>query len=750
MVRSKGNNRTTKHDVADAVTKPYRSDLEYLQDELEWIEARARRIADEVLLAKLEAGEDVDDYNPMRLLDEAPTPRMVRARVVRHKRREQAVRAAITLRLDASRSSGLSLALDRLCESHGLDEFDRTIILLAASPCFSRRYEELLESLDAEKASSGTTVEVIFSFCEKPMEDRIRLRRRFSPKATIFARDLAKIDMGHRYDNPKDLLIAEVTLSDRTFSYLVGDESLSAEFMEFSSVEEPKVTLDQVVLPEAEKQRILSVVERHDRYLSCRKEWGFDDLIRYGRGVLMLFHGKPGTGKTMMAHAVAHRMGKRILNVDIPTFIGQSEADRFLPGLFREARMQDALLFFDECELLFGDRGMGNSIMTMLLTELERFEGVAVLATNLPVVLDEALDRRILVKVQFPAPDRDARREIWRKHLPENAPIAADVDLDLLADRFEMAGGYIKNAVLMAVAEEVHANGESPSITMAHLEQAARDQLRRPLDEDSPLVMPRVRLRDVVLSEQLRAQIDELIAASRNRRTVLERWGIGAHLTYGTGISALFHGPPGTGKTLCAEAIAGEMNQPLQVVAIPAVVSKWVGQTEQNLARIFKQARSANAVLFLDEADTLLMERGEGRASRHDDSIVNTLLTLIERHDGVVLLATNLADRLDKALARRLTYRLLFSLPEGKQRAAIWQRLLPPTVPTEGDIDCVRLGEAFRLSGGHIKNAVFKAAFRAASNGGCLSQGVLEDAAEEELESFDGLSGSKKVIGFGG
>ena len=746
MVRSKSNNRTTKHDVADAVTKPYRSDLEYLQDELEWIEARARRIADEVLLAKLEAGEDVDDYNPMRLLDEAPTPRMVRARVVRHKRQEQAVRATITLRLDASRSSGLSLALDRLCESHGLDEFDRTIILLAASPCFSRRYEELLESLDAEKASSGTTVEVIFSFCEKPMEDRIRLRRRFSPKATIFARDLAKIDMGHRYDNPKDLLIAEVTLSDRTFSYLVGDESLSAEFMEFSSVEEPKVTLDQVVLPEAEKQRILSVVERHDRYLSCRKEWGFDDLIRYGRGVLMLFHGKPGTGKTMMAHAVAHRMGKRILNVDIPTFIAQSEADRFLPGLFREARMQDALLFFDECELLFGDRAMGNSLMTMLLTELERFEGVAVLATNLPEVLDEALDRRILVKVQFPAPDRDARREIWRKHLPDKAPIAADVDLDLLADRFEMAGGYIKNAVLMAVAEAVHTNGESPSITMAHLEQAARDQLRRPLDEDSPLVMPRVRLRDVVLSEQLRAQIDELIAASRNRRTVLERWGIGAHLTYGKGISALFHGPPGTGKTLCAEAIAGEMNQPLQVVAIPAVVSKWVGQTEQNLARIFREARTANAVLFLDEADTLLMERGEGRASRHDDSIVNTLLTLIERHDGVVLLATNLADRLDKALARRLTYRLLFPFPEPKQRTAIWQRLLPATVPTAGEIDFARLGATYCLSGGHIKNAVFKAAFRAANNGNLLTHELLEQAAQEE---GDGLAGKEqRVVGF--
>jgi len=727
---------------------PYEGDLEYLQDELDWIEARARRIFDEELLRKLEAGEEVDDFAGGRYIDEVPPPRVVRARAERHRGREEKLRADIDYSLLQTRNAGTSLALDRLCDTHGLDAFDRTILLLACAPCFSRRYEELLEALDAEKASSGVTVEIIYAFCEKSMEDRIRLRHRFSPKATLFARDLAKLDMGRRYDNPKDLLIAEITLCDRTFNYLVGDEALSAEFMEFSSVEEPMVKLEQVVLPDADKERILSVVERHDRYLECRRDWGFDNLIRYGRGVLMLFYGKPGTGKTMTAHAIASRMGKRILNVDIPTFLEKREADRFLPGLFREARMQEALLFFDECELLFGDRSYGNALMTLLLTELERFEGVAILATNLPQTLDQALDRRILVKVQFPEPDRDARRDIWRKHLPDGAPVASDVDLDVLADRFEMAGGYIKNAVLMAVAEAVHTNGADPCITMAHLEKAALDQLRRPLDEDSPLAMSRVRLADVILSDSLRSRLEEFLGAARNRRTVLERWGIGSHLTYGKGLSALFHGPPGTGKTLCAEAIACELNQPLQVVTIPAVVSKWVGQTEQTLERLFQQSRSANSVLFLDEADTLLMERGEGRASRHDDSIVNTLLTLIERHDGVVLLATNLPGRLDRALSRRLSYRLEFPFPEAPQRAAIWRRLLPDTVPTSGEIDFVRLGTTFRLAGGDIKNAVFKAAFRAARTNEGLSQALLEEAACEEESST--TTAEKRPVGFVG
>jgi SpoVK/Ycf46/Vps4 family AAA+-type ATPase len=311
-----------------------------------------------------------------------------------------------------------------------------------------------------------------------------------------------------------------------------------------------------------------------------------------------------------------------------------------------------------------------------------------------------------------------------------------------------MAGGYIKNAVLMAVAEAVHTNGESPAITMAHLEKASLDQLRRPLDEDSALAMPRVRLDDVILPDQLRAQLVEFLDAARNRRTVLERWGIGSHLTYGKGVSALFHGPPGTGKTLCAEAIACELNQPLQMVSIPAVVSKWVGQTEKTLSSLFRESRVAGSVLFLDEADTLLMERGEGRASRHDDSIVNTLLTLIERHDGVVLLATNLVERLDKALSRRITYRLAFPFPNASQRAAIWKRLIPQTVPVTGTLDFDSLGQRFAIAGGHIKNAVFKAAFRAANQGTGISQNLLEDAASEELDST--THGNKRAVGFMG
>ncbi len=724
---------------------PFESDLEYLQEELEWVELRCKRIVTQRRFDKVPGDEDFgdDEHDGATGIESYYLPAGYFTG-----RLEDMVTDEVRQRWEVDQRRRLtvdrSLSLDRLCQLRELDDFERVVLILSCATSVSRRFQGLFGSLVRQRSSS-LTPEVVFEFMEMPLAERIMRRTVFSPRARLMKNDLIMMAMYGRHLSTEDMLNMEVDIPQPTFNYIMGIHGLADEFQEFSSFEEPMATLDQVVLDGEDKRRILTVVERHDKYLECRKQWGFDDLIRYGKGVLMLFHGKPGTGKTMTAHAIAHKLGMRILNVDIPTFVEARDAERFLPGLFREARLHNALLFFDECEVLFADRFQGNVLMTMLLTEIERFEGIAILATNQPEALDRALDRRIMVKVLFPEPDRSSRLEIWRKHLPATAPIAPDVDLEALAERFDMAGGYIKNAVLMAVAEAVHSDGDQPVIRMEHLEDAARAQVHRPTDKESGLQIPTARLSDLVLPHQVSAQIDELVAGARNRKTVLERWGIGKHLTRGKGISALFHGDPGTGKTLAAEAVAAELGRPLKVASVPTLVSKWVGQTEKNLSSLFAEARSSGAVVFLDEADSLLTTRGEGNASRHDDSAVNVLLQLVEEHDGVTLLATNLAARLDPALCRRLSYMLRFPLPDAQARTNIWKKHLPPTAPLDASVDLQRLGETYRLSGGQIRNAVFKAAFRAARNSTTISHQLLDSAAAEESgASLD----NKGPIGF--
>ncbi|MEL6341897.1 MAG: ATP-binding protein [Myxococcota bacterium] len=440
----------------------YMNELQYLQDEMSWIKVRIHRLIHEQGLLSLTGRAH----------------QLLTAKIDHTRTQERALRTQINVRLAAHRDAGRPTALCRLCDAYALDSFERMVLLLAASTCFSNNFRDLFTRLCPSETSAGLMVESIFTFAELSFEERISRRGVFSPRSALLSHDLIKVDFDRRYSTPSDLLDACIDLCNRTFDRLVGREGLADDFIDFSSICTPRATMDDVVLQPEHKRRILSVIEQHSRYLEVRRQWGFDDVISYGRGVMMLFHGAPGTGKTMTAHAVASHMGKAVLNVDIPTFVANKEAGRFLPGLFREAQLHNAILFFDECESLFADRRSGNSLMTMLLTELERFEGVAILATNLPESLDEALDRRVLVRLAFDPPDPTARQQIWQRLLPPGANLADDVRFPALARQFPITGGYIKNAVLMALASAVYDNPANPCICQAHLLDAAQAQTR--------------------------------------------------------------------------------------------------------------------------------------------------------------------------------------------------------------------------------------------------------------------------------
>ncbi len=714
----------------------YPSNLHYLQDEHRWFDLLSCRLSTERAIRYRD--EEDAARRPRRYYagnDDIETPvSLLRRRLTAQKKRCTQLRNRIDARLDAHAQAGQPLAIQRIAELYGLDAFERRVLLLASGPALDRRFEQIIERLD-EMSGGGLTVETTFAAAELDLPQRVARRATFAQAGPLRSHDLLLVHLSGRHFAPEDMLSASLSITSRALDLLLGNDALGEEFMEFSSLEDPRATLERVVLPAADKQRILSVVEQHDLYLAKRAEWGFDELIQYGRGALMLFHGPPGTGKTMTAHGVAHHLGRRVLNVDIPTFINANESQRFLPGLFREARLHDAVLFFDECDALFESRRRGNTLMTLLLTEIERFEGVAVLATNMPEVLDEALHRRILVKVRFDKPDAAARVDIWKAHLPPRAPLAGDVDLQDLAWRYELTGGEIKNAVLVALAAAVHSRGEQGLLDQRCLEHAAEDQLQRPDDREpgaAKLEWTKARMGDLILPRLVADQVDELLAAARHGRTVVETWGVGAHLSGGRGVVALLHGLPGTGKTLCAEVVAAELNRPLLRAVVLSLLSKWVGETERRIAALFDVARTHNAVLLLDEVDALLMQRGAGHASRHDDAHVSCMLDLLERHDGVVLMATNRPAVLDPALARRVGWQLELPLPDERARAAIWARLLPPEAPTDASVDPARLAARHPLSGGQIRTAVFRACYRAASTDQPLSHRLLDAAAAEQ------------------
>jgi SpoVK/Ycf46/Vps4 family AAA+-type ATPase len=693
--------------------------LELLHAELDWVEKRVIRIARE---------QQQNSQGRRRPFHEEHAPVGPPLPTLRR----QEGNARTTFEALCARCAD-PVGLDAVVASFGLQPIERTALLLASGVALHRRIGRLLGEL--EDGCGGTcTVEDVFTFEELPLVARVDARRHFRPTAPLFASDLCELGMGRRYSHPEQLLDANVSITGRGLELVLGNSALAEEMELFSTLETPRASFDAVVLPPADRARILSVVDHADRAREVYDAWGVDEVVRGASGLLLLFTGAPGTGKTTTAHAVAARLGRRVLNVDIPTFVEHADAARFLPGLFREARLHDALLFFDECEALFETRRNGNALMTLLLTELDRFDGIAVLATNLPDRLDPALDRRVRVRVDFGAPDAIARAALWRMHLPPRAALAVDVDVDALARRYDLVGGYIRNAVLNAVSAAVCDAPGAPVLRHAHLDAAARDQSRRPAAEDAMtgIQEPRATLADVCLLAPALREVRGIVGAAGARRTVFDRWGVAARQSGGRGVVALFHGPPGTGKTLCAEAIAGELGRGLLRVTLPSVLSRWVGEAERNLARAFATAASGDAVLLLDEIDGLLMARGEGRASRHDDGLVNALLDLLDRHDGVVVLCTNRPEVLDRALDRRVGWRVAFDAPDAAARAAIWRQVVPPSATGGRALDMRGLAARYALTGGRIRTAAIRAAARAATEGRELDLAALAEAAAEE------------------
>lgn len=713
---------------------PYESPLEHLRD---WLHRLSDLIAASLLRKPRREGA-MGSVRPMELMARA------------HARGTEAVPADVSTllamadaRLDRIRArsrvtqaAGVSLPLVHIARTFKLDRREIDALLLVAAPHLDASFSAEWEHI--ENDALGPDVRFITSVLARDYADSIALRHLFAADSRL-VRNALVIAEG-RCSSEGDFLSQGLQVPRRVVAELLGDAAVDESLLGFSGVRVPTETLSRVVLPEASKQLVLGVTRAHGEWTRLRKEWGLDEAITYGRGIALLFSGPPGTGKTLLATALAGELKRRLFHVDVPKLVTYSSRDWEvnLDAIFREARMLDAVLFFDECEQLFTSRLHGNSVIPQLLTRLEHFEGIAVLATNMPEMLDEALDRRLLAEVTFTRPGPAAREAIWRCHLPERMPLAADVDVGRLAEEFELTGGLIKNAVL-AAGLQVAARGGG-EVTHADLDHGARLQLRVRAQEGQRVERPTVRLADVVLAPAVEALVRRLVATARVQATVLVDWGFEEMPGPTAGLVAMFSGPSGTGKSITAEAVAGELERPLLRASIPALLSKYVGETSKNLRNLFEQAREHRAVLLFDEADALFATRVEvkGATDRFANAETGALLAEVERFTGVVILTTNHAARMDEAFARRVGWKVGFAPPDWETRARLWRRMLPAKAPLDGDVDCEVLAEAAELTGGQIRNAVMAAACEAAAEGGQeggrkgLTQGMLLRAACEQ------------------
>ena len=344
---------------------------------------------------------------------------------------------------------------------------------------------------------------------------------------------------------------------------------------------------------------------------------------------------------------------------------------------------------------------------------------------------------RNLVTVPVRRPTLDDQLSMWHSLLPD-APDAAR----------GLAGVHRVNArrATQAVGDARHAQlvrSDAPSQQL--IAQHVRQRAVTSLPAAARLVTPTAMWTDLVIPDEPRGVLASAVQRCREQVTVLHEWGLGHGRTGSAGVRMLFAGPPGTGKTMAAEVMAHELELDLLVVDLASLVSRWLGETEKNLAEVFDAAERCQAVLFFDEADAMFARRTDVGDAHDRWANLETayLLDRIERFEGVTVLATNLRANIDSAFIRRLEFVVDFQEPGRRERELLWAGNFPSRAPVAPDVHFGELAQLYTMSGSVIRNAAIAAAFLAAADGTAITQNHLVAAVRREYDkagrSFPGV-----------
>jgi Mrp family chromosome partitioning ATPase len=439
-----------------------------------------------------------------------------------------------------------------------------------------------------------------------------------------------------------------------------------------------------------------------------------------GASAVLVVAGRAGVGKRALVRALAHQSGRRVLELglcalspELGPFVASVKA-WLLRGL-----LSGHVCYATELDELLPDGGLlrGDPRAAALVELLDAHVGLVALGSR-HALKTLYFRSRAMLHVEVEMPDEAMREIIWRRELNVSGVWLPADQVRELATRFFVSGGTVRDAVRLAT--DANPGGGPGQVAISHEALAAMvgDVVRNRLDKLARRVAQPASWSELVVPSSLEDGVRSLISRHRYRTQVLKQWGYGQRLRMQTGVSALLWGPPGTGKSLTAALIAAELGLTLYQVDLAMVMSKWLGETERNLAQIFDEAESGDVLLLFDEADSLFAKRTSGDEGANEQAIaqrVNFILTRLESFRGFTVLTSNRETAIDEAFERRLSAKLYFPTPDKPLRESLWRHMLGDGVIFDDGL-LERIAD-IELAGGHIRKASANAAFDAASRG---------------------------------
>ena len=589
-------------------------------------------------------------------------------------------------------------ALDALTRAFGLSAFERDLLLLCAGTELESGFAAACAVAQGDAQRAYPTFSLALAALREPHWSAL------APASPLRRWRLVEVGLGD------SLTKSQLRIDERVLHYLTGVESPDERLAGVAyPLDRPKH------LPQSHA-RLVRRIGRLWRKVPPNQELPATELC-----------GGDSVDRLGIAAAALAEIG---LNAFVmrPTDVPASPAERegFARLWERESIISGSGLVID-CDGLEGTEGVRSAAWAA-----DRFRGAIVIAGHDPV----ALRRRQHVRFDVRKPTTDEQTEMWRSSLGRAAR-KLNGELALVVDQFDLSARDISAAGRAAAGRIGDRNADRPTGIGDVLWDACRLQARPRLDDLAQRIESNASWDELVLPDVQKAVLRNIAVHVRRRAKVYDEWGFAVKGSRGLGISALFAGASGTGKTMAAEVLANELRLDLYRIDLSSVVSKYIGETEKNLRRVFDAAEGGGAILLFDEADALFGKRSEVKDShdRYANIEISYLLQRMEMYRGLAILTTNQKAALDQAFLRRIRFIVHFPFPDAAQRAEIWRHVFPAETPTR-DIDPEKLSQ-LSVTGGNIRNIAMNAAFLAADGDEPVAMAHLLRAAQSEYQKLE-------------
>ena len=588
-----------------------------------------------------------------------------------------------------------------LAEVCGLSRRHLDVLMLAVAPALDEEFHTTYQSVHDRKSLSKLTVLLVEELFGRTRKERLAAGVLIGTDSPLRRHDLIEFQPSpDKYLDERGRLI---TVPDRIVDYLKGydgvDPELKATLAEHSTTQDTALNKREATTTLSDLTISDALSERLD---SCS---GAAESRRF------YWYGPPGTEKHPAVETLCPT--DYYLKVDLRAVL---DAD-VLAWLGREAALLGRPLHLTHATGAVTNHGATNTTLESVFTALSELD-VDVFVTGSESWTPTGETTGIDEIIEFPYPAIELRQRFWESR---SAELPADVDPAVLAGTFRLTHGQLRAALSTA-----HSLADGDELTSEDIYAGCSAQSADGLGELAERIDPDSNWDDIQLRAKTERKLRLVRTHIKQQATIYSDWGFADQSSRGTGVVALFEGPSGTGKTMAAEILAGDVGMDLYRIDLSSVVSKYIGETEENLEEIFEAATNSNAILLFDEADAVFGDRAQvsDATDRYANAEVNYLLQRIENYDGIVLLTTNYSSNIDSAFQRRIDHTVSFKQPQQDTRNAIWQEIFPDDAPL-GEIDYEFLS-SFKFTGGQIKTIGQTAAILAAEGEGASSESTIE------------------------